>query len=316
MRFVDRNFRGPILTAILGACWIATATAGCVEAQAVQAQTDAQNQEAASTTQAGTGYITLEHRTPSQLDSADAGVVRAKKREIATEAAFFGYNLNLGGWMWNQTVCPQIPDDMILHYRKQAKDGAESLFTAVVPRGAGRVYVVPVLYRSATPFRSAVGSERSITVFNQAVPADVADKAAQPEGHWLSLGMCYAEIVSAEPNVPERSNSEIGLINAPLPTFRVSDTGSEIIFTDRDAPNQYTVWSVIITAKGRVTAATAKKLSDYLASKVNPENPPEKVVPAGEEPKTVPAPPTPEPKQVPAPPAAEPQTNPQPHSTR
>ncbi len=237
------------------------------------------------------------------MDSADVALTRAKQRQIASEAAFFAYDLNAGGWSYDQAVCPAFPDEIMLHYRKQFRDGAESMFTALIPRDAGRVYVVPVLYRNATPFRSAAGSDRSIAVFNRVVPADVAEKAVQPDGKWLVLALCYADMVGADAHALKRAGVEVGLSRAPVATLHLSEANATraITFTDRDAPNHYLVWNLTLNDKGRIATATSLKLSDYVAQTKNPSELQEKPVPEGKEPPVKVLPPEQEPTVKPRP---------------
>lgn len=248
-------------------------------------------------------YLQLEHHPSSQLDAADLSLIHAKQREITTEAAFFGYNLNAGEWDYDATSCPAIPGQLVLHYRRQFSGGAQSLFTALVPRDAGRVYVVPVLYRNATPFRSATGNERSIAVFNRVVPADVAAQAIDPNGKWLALALCYADIVYGNANVLERPGADIGLARAPIPLLRLSESTNVrgIVFTDRNAPGEYLVFNLTLNEKGRVIAANAQQLSDYVAQVRNGAEPGEKPLPQGKEPKVKTLPPQQEPTVKPRP---------------
>ena len=81
-------------------------------------------------------YLQLEHHPSSQIAAADQPLIRTRQREINAEATFFGYDLNAGEWDYDETSCPAIPDQLILHYRRQFSGGAQSLFTALVPRGA------------------------------------------------------------------------------------------------------------------------------------------------------------------------------------
>jgi hypothetical protein len=244
-----------------------------------------------------TTYLQLDHRPSSQLPPADNALIHARQKEIAAEAAFFGYDVRAGEWDFDETTCPAIPDELVLHYRKPFRSGAASLFTALVPRVGGRVYVVPVLYNNATPFRSATGSERSIAVFNRVVPADIAAKAIDPDGKWLALGLCYADIVYGNANVLEQPGTEIGLARAPIPLLRLSESNSArgIVFTDRNAPGQYLVFNLTLNEKGRIVAATAVQLSDYVAQVRSGAELKEKQVPHGQEPKIKVLPPEKEP---------------------
>jgi hypothetical protein len=181
----------------------------------------------------------------------------------------------------------------------------QSLFTAVVPRGEGRVWVVPILYRGATPFQSAIGSERMLSVFNHAVPADIAKQAVEPDGHWLALAMTFAEIAGAEPRVPQNPDVEAGLLSAPPPTLHVSQLRGalEIQFTGREAPRQYTVWSITVNGAGRALAAEAQIYPERIyAENASAALPP--AVPIQPAPASIPQPAT-------APPAVEsPKTSP------
>lgn len=295
MRFAMRKCGGFALTTVIGVVWAFAS---------LPSQAFAQESRPADTPPSPIPqYLELEHRSPAQFDPADASLIHEKLRDIAAEAAFFGYDLNASGWDYDQSVCPLLPDELVLHYRKQFRDGAQSLFTALVPRSPGRVFVVPVLYRNATPFRSATGSERSIAVFNRVVPADLAAKAIQPEGHWLDLALCYADIVYAHANVLNRSGDEVGLVRAPLPLLHVSEASTlrGVTFTDRNAPGQYLVWNLLLNGKGRVTAATAVQLSDYIARVRNGAEPTSRPMPQGKEPPIKVLPPQPEPPVKPTP---------------
>ena len=248
-------------------------------------------------------YFEFPHIPASELDSGDASLVSANKAAIAQEARFFGYNLSLAGWTWDASTCPAMPEELVLHYRRPFANGAASLFTALVPRTAGRVYVVPILYRNAMPFSSATGSDRSIAVFNRLVPAHVAAAAIQPEGKWLALALCYADMVYGNANIVNRGGADVGLARAPLPLLHLSEGNSarSITFTDRNAPGQYLVWTITFDPKGRVTAASALQLSDYVARVRNGLEPAAKPMPQGAEPPVKTLPPAQEPPVKPQP---------------
>lgn len=211
-----------------------------------------------------TQYTEFESRPAQQMDSGDAAIVKSRRPEIVNEAAFWGYNLDAGAWNYDQVICPEIPDRIVLHYRRAGAKG-EFLFTAVVPRGAGRVLVVPVLYGGATPFESAIGGKRTMAVFNETVPAEVAQRDVGPDGHWLELGMTYAVIAGAEPRVPEHPEQEPGLTQAPESSLKLDQSGGgrEIVFSDRQAKRKYTVWTIDLNGKGRAMDAAIRVISDF-----------------------------------------------------
>lgn len=274
-----------------GSVALALYIVACFIAIHAAAQTPAQQAEP---TAVHSQYLMLDHTPSTSLDPETRALLHGKRHDIVTEAAFFGYNLDAGEWNYDVAACSAMPDQMLLHYRRHYGDGAESLFTAIVPKESGRVWVVPVLYRNATPFRSATGSERSIAVFNRVVPPQLAAKAVQPDGNWLAFALCYADIVYGNANILSRPGTETGLAHAPLPLLRVSEATSAraIVFTDRNAPGAYMVWNLILNDKGQLLAATAQQLADYVAKMRTGAEPTEKPVPPGAEPavKTLPPP--------------------------
>lgn len=292
-----------LLSILVGAAWAFAPTAHAIEPQAAMESQPQQLQPSAPLPPPTPEYLRLEHRSGSQMDAADLSLIHAKQQEIVSEAAFFAYDLTSDGWTYDQAVCPALPDELLLHYRRQSRDGAESLFTALVPRGSGRVFVVPVLYRNATPFRPATTNGRSIAVFNRVIPDDIAQKAVQPDGNWLVLALCYADMVGADAHAMKRPGPEVALAPAPTPILRYNEARHvrEIIFTDRDAPGQYLVWDLNLNDKGRVTAATALRLADYVAQMPNPAEPHEKPLPDFKEPPVRTLPPQQEPPTKPAP---------------
>jgi hypothetical protein len=250
MRFFTGK-RGGSIAAVGCAGWV-LAVGGCFSSGAAMAQDTQPGDQKPS-------YTVLDHRAADAMSADDAAVVHAKRHEIAMEAAMFGYDLSRGSWSYDETECPAMPDALLLHYRTAPANGGPSLFTAVVPRGHGRVMVNPVLYHGATPFAPAIGQQRTMSVFNQAVPAEVAKQNVQPDGHWLTLAICYAEIAGSEPRVPQHPDLDAALVKAPPPTIRLSEEKgpTEIQFTGREAPAEYTVWNIGVNAEGRAVEATS-----------------------------------------------------------
>src|SRR5271165_2288417 len=220
-------------------------------------------------------YFSLEHRAPDAMDSADRDLLRARQKELISEAQFYGYDITTGNWTYDQAICPQLPNTVLLHYLSKFPDGSESLFTALIPRNAGRIRIVPVLYRNASPFTPAEKNPRNFAIFNTLVPAEIARKDVDVDGKWLSLGTCYAEVVGGRPNVPNEPSLDVATIKAPLATFRI-DTATkqrQVQFSDRDAAKVFKIWTISFNEKGRVTAAINEDYATYVARIVQPPPP-------------------------------------------
>lgn len=242
-------------------------------------------------------YFSLEHREPDAMDSADRDLLLARRKELISEAQFYGYDITTGDWSYDQAICPQLPNTVLLHYLSKFPDGSESLFTVLVPRNADRIRVVPVLYHNASPYTPAIKNPRNFTIFNTLVPAEIAKKDSGAEGKWLSLGVCYAEVVGGRPNVPNEPSLDVATIKAPLATFRLDTTTRQrqVQFSDRDAANVYKIWTISFNQNGRVTGAANEDYATYVAHIVQPPAasamtilpataPPSRVTPAAPEP--------------------------------
>ena len=220
-------------------------------------------------------YFSLEHRTPAEMENADSDLLQARHKELALAAEIYGYDITAGTWVYEQAICPQFPDTILLHYLDKFPDGSESLFTALVPRNAGRVSIVPVLYRNVVPYHSAVKNNRNFAIFNAMVSSATARKDSNLEGKWLSLGVCYAEVVGGRPNVPDDPSLDSATIKAPVATYRLdAATGqSQIQFSDREAANVFKIWTISLNQNGQVTAAENEDYATYVANIVQPPAP-------------------------------------------
>ncbi len=242
------------------ALFFLAATFSIAQSTAPPAQSVSKPEEttASLSTEGTPEYFALEHRSAEQMDPADAELIRKQKRNLLAEAEFYGYDMSAGGWNYEQTVCPLVPDYVMLRYSNKDAAGAESLFTAWVPRNGGRIRIVPVLHHGATRFKPAPIDPRNFQLFSQIVPADTAAKNSGPEGKWLSLSVCYAEMTGARPQVPKDPSQNVHMIKAPPPTLRISVTGKnhEVSFVDPISPTDYRLWDISYNESGQIVSVS------------------------------------------------------------
>ncbi len=212
-------------------------------------------------------HVQLVHLVPDTMDAQDSNTLQVRQSELIQTARIYGYNLEAGSWTYEQTLCAPMPQTILLHYRQIFPDGTESLFTALVPRGSGRVRIVPVLYRNATPFVPAPKNPRNVALFNELVPREIAAKALAPDGNWLELGACYAEMTGARINLPRGSTIRIGVADAPSATIHLDPQTrtSRITFADRATQGAYRIWTIALDRQGRVAAASTQDYPVYVA---------------------------------------------------
>lgn len=208
-------------------------------------------------------YFVLEHRLPSQLESQDAELLKKRAHDVLNEAEFYGYDMSGAGWNYEQSVCSLMPDYVMLRYTSKDGAGADSIFTVLVPRSGGRVLVVPVLSHGASRFKPAPVDPRNFQLFTQVVPADVAKANSGPDGKWLLLSVCYAEMTGARPQVPSHPSMDVRMIKAPPPTLRISVSGHEheVRFVDPVSPTEYRLWDIEYNADGHIISVSDDRQS-------------------------------------------------------
>jgi len=209
----------------------------------------------------------LVHLPSGAMSAADSSVVQTRQSELVQAARIYGYDLEAENWSYEQTLCAPLPETILLHYRRVFPDGTESLFTALVPRGPGRIRIVPVLYRNTTPFVPAPKNPRNYALYNDLVPQAIASREIASNGNWLELSACYGEMTGARINLPPGSTVSIGVAGAPTATIHIDpqDETTRVTFADRATEGTYRVWSISFNRYGRVTAAGTEDYPIYMA---------------------------------------------------
>lgn len=251
-------------------------------------------------------YFVLEHRSPEQIQPEDAALLKKRKRDLLAEGEFYGYDMSAKGWSYEQSVCPFMPDFILLRYSSKDAAGADSIFTALMPKSGGRIRIVPVLNHGATRFKPAAVDPRNYQLFGQVVPADLAAQNSGPDGKWLALSMCYAEMTGEKPQVPNQPSLDLHMLKAPPPTLRITVSAKEheVRFAEPISPTEYRLWNINYKGAGQITSVNddVHSFGEQVITTV-PEptpkfipNPPSPVV--KETPSSQQATPLPEPKPV------------------
>jgi hypothetical protein len=115
-----------------------------------------------------------------------------------------------------------------------------------------------VLNHGATRFKPAPADPRNFQLFSQVVPAETAKKNSSPDGKWLSLSVCYAEMTGARPQVPNHPSLDVHMIKAPPPTLRISIGGREheVRFVDPISQTDFRLWDITYNGAGHITSVS------------------------------------------------------------
>ncbi len=219
-------------------------------------------------------YYALPHRTRGGIGNgiapADRAVLDVRQQELVRAASFRGYDLHLGGWQYQQGVCPAAEPDaeqvvdvpsegggaLLLHFirRESGKDWA---FTAVVPRAAGEpVRIIPVTHGSVEngPVLLRARSESAAAV--EVLPPSTLYKNLEPTAGWIAASACIAELAGAYPHIPNEPYLSEDIVTAPAPQLRLGlDGGRESTFADRVDETHLVVWDEKVSNHGNVQSA-------------------------------------------------------------
>jgi hypothetical protein len=204
------------------------------------------------------------------MSAVDRDALGHHEHELSEAARIYGYNLAEGNWSYEQTLCAPLPDTLLLHYTLRFPDGTESLFTALIPRREGPVRIVPVLYRSATPFVPAPKNPGNYALFNKLVK--VTPRDAGVGKNWFDSAACYAEMTGGRVDLYSAPDEDIGITGAPSPRVHIEpkDKTARVTLASREGVSAYKIWSISFNRNGRVIGASTEDKSVAIARMAEP----------------------------------------------
>ncbi len=217
-------------------------------------------------------YFTLPHRSGDGISEGDRAIIADRQEDLVRAAAFRGFDLRQGGWMYQQGICPATQPDadevvgtpvagdgagfLLLHFIR-SDAGKSSAFTAVVPRNAALpVRAIAVAHSSVDGGRELLTEKTSGSVVNEALPPSTLYRNLQPVKGWVAASACIAEMGGAYPHIPNEPFLSEALLTAPTPYIRLLLNGErKVTFTDRVDSKYYVVWNEHVSNHGRMLDA-------------------------------------------------------------
>jgi hypothetical protein len=234
---------------------------------------------------AQTDSLLTQHQAPlrlRQLDSAHMSsashaLMSAAWPRLRQRAQFFGYDLSAPGWSYVQVQSPDTPGYLILQFRRpHATSTGASAFTALFSRQGGTVWVVPVLYGGAIPWKSASAMDYTREVFNRVVPRSLARQAIQPAGNWPRLALTFTSLAGDDVvalSVPSRN---LKWLKAPGATLIVTQGHPYRIvqLSDVHLQGAYRIWDLAFDAKGTLLQVHTEMHVDTRVTQLPDQTPP------------------------------------------
>jgi hypothetical protein len=186
-----------------------------------------------------------------QMAPADAALLGARREDLATAAEFHGYDISAGTWIESQIACPYAPRYVILHDVQLSQDGSISLFTALIPREAGHVRIIPVLHHGAQASHIFGSTPGQRSLIDEVISARQLSEPLDKNDEWTTLAYCYGALAGAEP-VASSTTAPVQTV----PHLALDQNGKvrEMSFSMLGPDHFYQDWSIQFDGHGKVKA--------------------------------------------------------------
>lgn len=212
----------------------------------------------------------------AQMPRADRDLFAAGRGRLARAARLFGYQMQEPGWTCEAVMARDIPDYLMVACRKGgAGAGRADAFTGLIARSGGAVYVVPVLFGGATPWKSAANMKASREIFNHVVPEHIAAESVKPGSDWMELAMTFTALSGDDSVVLTEPSRQLKWLTAPAPTIQMRNGSSlrTIMFSDVSRRDGVRVWTLTFDRQGRLLRARVAITPDLKAERVSTKMP-------------------------------------------
>ncbi len=217
------------------------------------------------------GSASVELRPAGQMTAEDRALEARAEATIAALAAKSGMDLASGRWSYRQIACSTFPDHLFLRFMRDSGDGDVSVFSASIARaGQGPVRVIPIQRRSYSLFSPAPVNAMTIAAFNR-IRAEEHNMRA---GGWADLGLCYAALAGADPQLarPERWSGDPRRYPAFSAAIGYPAGGGAILeFADISARPRPVEWTLVFDSQGVLKKAGQRPAPAIEAGETHPQ---------------------------------------------
>lgn len=220
--------------------------------------------------------LTMRQLDRAQMPAADRALLDVAQARLERAAHVFGYNLEEPGWSCREVMTRDTPDYLLMTCRQPKVPGrGESAFSALIAREGDAVFVVPVMYGGAAPWKTAANMKASREIFNHVVPEKIAEHAIQPSGDWMELALTYTALAGDDSTVLAVPSSNLKWLMAPEPTIVVKSGASQrtVVFSDVSPVSGVRIWNLTFNGHGRLIAAAVQVRPDLKPQVVTTQSP-------------------------------------------
>jgi len=196
----------------------------------------------------------IEFRTVDQMTEKDRLQAANAESSIAENIRYADLEFNQGKWIYQQVVCPALPNHIFLRFLRNNGVGDTTVFTASIPRGdEGRVRIIPIQRRGYSLFSPAPINALTISAFNHIRAEENPDAGHSPD--WLGTALCYAALAGGHPQPAVLSDNPAAdkFPIASTALLEVGNNGGAVLsFTDVSAKPRPMRWTMTFDRKGKL----------------------------------------------------------------
>jgi hypothetical protein len=224
--------------------------------------------------------LRLKQLSVAQMPEADRSLFESSRGRLARAARLFGYQMQEPGWACREVMTKDTPDYLMVICERPGSgmrsgmDGAY-VFSALIARSGEAVYVVPVMFGGAAPWKTAANMKAGREILNHVVPARIAAEAMKASGDWMELGMTYTALSGDDSVVLTGVSRHLKWLMAPEPTIVVRGASSKrwILFSDISPRGSVRIWNLTFNRQGRLLESKVTIRRDLKATRVSTKTP-------------------------------------------
>ena len=213
---------------------------------------------------------TVKILTVDQMKDRDRDLLADAQGTIGDRAEQLGLDFKSGSWTYGQVECAALPHHLLMRFSRNGGTGAESVFSASIPRdGNGRVRVIPIRLKGYSLFSPAPVNALTIAAFNH---IREEEKPATPPD-WLGTGLCYAALAGRNAASAPQTASALGAGSSQAMPARLEiEDGGDVVISIEDAgsASRPMEWSMVFDGKGKLLRATRGAAGTVSAREIRP----------------------------------------------
>lgn len=191
--------------------------------------------------------------TAGAMSEPDSELLSTEHAALVRATHFYDYDLGNGNWTVNQAVCSEATGYLIVQM-SEGGPGAESFFTAVIPRRGGTIRIIPLLHQGIRNRWKFGEDEQQWQFLEKVIPVGDAARG-KATADWMHLAGCYAALEGVSIDSVNDKDSVLVEKDPSGPVHEVAFAGTE-------PDGEPITWRIQYDSHGKISAMEATSGED------------------------------------------------------